>query len=134
MYDITRRETFLQLHRWLKEARENANPNMVIMLIGNKSDMDHKRVVSTDEGARFAKENNLIFLETSAKTAFNVEEAFVQTARQIYSNIQAGVYDVTNESHGIKVGMASAAAGGASAGADGGGTASGAAAGSGGCC
>jgi GTPase SAR1 family protein len=47
---------------------------MTIMLIGNKCDLDARRQVSTEEGERFAKENNLIFLETSAKTAFNVEE------------------------------------------------------------
>ena len=47
---------------------------MVIMLIGNKCDLDARRQVSTEEGERFAKENNLIFMETSAKTAFNVEE------------------------------------------------------------
>ena len=50
---------------------------MVIMLIGNKSDLDQRRQVSTEEGERFAKENGLIFMETSAKTAFNVEEAFL---------------------------------------------------------
>lgn len=42
VYDITRRETFLQLAKWLKEARDNANPNMVIMLIGNKVDLEHR--------------------------------------------------------------------------------------------
>ena len=74
VYDITRRETFNHLTRWLEEARQNANSNMVIMLIGNKSDLDHRRAVSTEEGERFAKENNLVFLETSAKSAHNVEE------------------------------------------------------------
>ena len=50
---------------------------MTIMLIGNKCDLDARRQVSTEEGERFAKENNLIFLETSAKTAFNVEEVSI---------------------------------------------------------
>ena len=77
VYDITRRETFNHLTRWLEEARQNANSNMVIMLIGNKSDLDHRRAVSTEEGDRFAKENNLVFLETSAKSAHNVEEVCV---------------------------------------------------------
>jgi len=106
VYDITRRETFNHLTRWLEEARQNANQSMVIMLIGNKSDLDHRRQVSKEEGEKFAKEHNLIFLETSAKTAANVEEAFIHTAQKIYENIQNGIYDVTNESHGIKVGMA----------------------------
>lgn len=106
VYDITRRETFNHLTRWLEEARQNSNANMAIMLIGNKSDLDHRRAVSTKEGEQFAKENGLIFLETSAKTAANVEEAFIQTAAKIYSNIQNGICDVSNEAHGIKVGMA----------------------------
>jgi len=105
VYDITRRETFSHLTRWLEEARQNAHSSMVIMLIGNKSDLDHRRQVSFEEGEKFAKEHGLIFLETSAKTAAFVEEAFNNTAQKIYENIQNGIYDVTNEAHGIKVGM-----------------------------
>jgi Ras-related protein Rab-2A len=112
VYDITRRETFNHLTRWLEEARQNSNPNMVIMLIGNKSDLEHRRQVTREEGEKFAKEHSLIFLETSAKTAHNVEEAFIQTAAKIYEQICAGM-DITNEAHGIKVGLA--AAGGATA-------------------
>ena len=108
VYDITRRETFNHLTRWLEEARANASSNMVIMLIGNKLDLEHRRAVSFEEGRRFAEENDLIFLECSAKTAKNVEEAFCATASSIYENIKSGVYDVTNEAHGIKVGMAAA--------------------------
>jgi len=112
VYDITRRETFTHLSRWLEEARQNGNPHMVIMLIGNKSDLEHRRQVTVEEGEAFAEEHGLIFLETSAKTAANVEEAFVNTARKIYENIQNGLSDVNNEAHGIKVGMANAPSGG----------------------
>ena len=105
VYDITRRETFTQLEKWLTEARENASENMVIMLIGNKVDLDHKRAVTYQDGSDFATKNNLIFLETSAKTAANVEEAFVQTAQKIYQNILDGVYELDNEASGIKVGV-----------------------------
>ena len=49
------------------------------------------------KGEAFAKEHGLVFMETSAKTAQNVEEAFINTAKEIYSKIQEGVFDITNE-------------------------------------
>eukprot|EP00448_Togula_jolla_P004734 CAMPEP_0170597986 /NCGR_PEP_ID=MMETSP0224-20130122/16001_1 /TAXON_ID=285029 /ORGANISM="Togula jolla, Strain CCCM 725" /LENGTH=211 /DNA_ID=CAMNT_0010922497 /DNA_START=89 /DNA_END=724 /DNA_ORIENTATION=+ len=104
VYDISRRDTFNHLTRWLEEARQNANENMAIMLIGNKCDLE-RREVSYEEGAKFARDNKLIFRETSAKTAQNVEDAFVQTAEKIYQNIQNNVYDLSSEASGIKVGM-----------------------------
>lgn len=71
---VCRRETFKHLASWLEDARQHANPDMTIMLIGNKCDLANRRAVSYEEGEQFAKENGLVFLETSAKTAFNVEE------------------------------------------------------------
>ena len=50
-----------------------------------------------EEGEAFAREHGLIFMETSAKTAANVEEAFINTAREIYDKIQEGVFDINNE-------------------------------------
>eukprot|EP00294_Goniomonas_avonlea_P009576 CAMPEP_0114563544 /NCGR_PEP_ID=MMETSP0114-20121206/13172_1 /TAXON_ID=31324 /ORGANISM="Goniomonas sp, Strain m" /LENGTH=209 /DNA_ID=CAMNT_0001749409 /DNA_START=66 /DNA_END=695 /DNA_ORIENTATION=- len=105
VYDITRRETFNHLASWLEDARQHSNQNMTIMLIGSKCDLEHRRAVSYEEGEQFAKDHNLVFLETSAKTAHNVEEAFVNTAKKIYEKIKEGVFDVTNESFGIRVGM-----------------------------
>ena len=57
-----------------------------------------------EEGEAFAREHGLIFMETSAKTAANVEEAFINTAREIYDKIQEGVFDINNEANGIKIG------------------------------
>nr|KAF6388547.1 RAB2B, member RAS oncogene family [Myotis myotis] len=77
---------------------------MVIMLIGNKCDLESRRDVKREEGEAFAREHGLIFMETSAKTACNVEEAFINTAKEIYRKIQQGLFDVHNEANGIKIG------------------------------
>jgi GTPase SAR1 family protein len=68
-----RRETFDHLQSWLEDCRRYSNQNIVIMLIGNKCDLESKRQVTTEEGAKFAEDHGLTFLETSAKTAENVE-------------------------------------------------------------
>lgn len=67
------------------------------MVLGNKNDLDSKRQVSREEAERFAKENDLFYLETSAKAANNVEEAFVKTTEDIYHKIKAGIFDVSNQ-------------------------------------
>lgn len=102
VYDITRRDTFNHLVSWLDDARQHAHSNMTVMLVGNKSDLHARRAVSAEEGEAFARERGLLFIETSAKTAQGVEEAFVGTARAIYGNIVTGVLDVSNE---VRVGV-----------------------------
>jgi Ras-related protein Rab-11A len=92
VYDISKHQTYDNVTRWLKELRDHADSNIVIMLVGNKSDLRHLRAVPTDEAKQFAStfikfstsatrltysgENNLSFIETSALDASNVELAF----------------------------------------------------------
>lgn len=90
VYDMTRRSTFNRLQSWLKDVRQLTSPNTVIMLIGNKKDLEDKIEVSYEEAEKFAKENDLIFVESSAKTGENVEEAFLRTAQQIFLNVKEG--------------------------------------------
>mmetsp|Transcript_460 Transcript_460/g.441 ORF Transcript_460/g.441 Transcript_460/m.441 type:complete len:190 (-) Transcript_460:8-577(-) len=104
VYDITRRDTFNHISDWLNDVRRIGNSELVIILIGNKCDMETKRQVSFEEGKQFAEENNLIFMETSAKSCTNVEEAFITSANQIYENISNDVYDLKTEKSGIRVG------------------------------
>jgi len=73
VYDLSKRITFSNVEKWLKEIRENSNSDIVIMLIGNKSDLEHLRAVSTEEGRQFAEINNLSFIETSALDSTNIE-------------------------------------------------------------
>ncbi|XP_026194593.1 ras-related protein Rab-11B [Cyclospora cayetanensis] len=78
VYDITKRQSFDNVERWLKELRDHADPNIVILLVGNKSDLRHLRGITPEEATRFANRENLAFIETSALDATNVEQAFHQ--------------------------------------------------------
>ncbi|KFQ51402.1 Ras-related protein Rab-4B, partial [Nestor notabilis] len=90
VYDITRREPYNAWTNWLTDARTLASPNIVIILCGNKKDLDAEREVTFLEASRFAQENELMFLETSALTGENVEEAFLKCARTILNKIESG--------------------------------------------
>lgn len=97
--------SLLDLRR-LEDARQHSSNTLTTMLIGNKSDLKRQRAVTYEEGLGFAKKHGLIFLETSAKTADNVERAFVETAKLIYEKIQKNEIFVGNDdtSSGVKVG------------------------------
>jgi len=97
VYDITRRATYNHLTSWLSDARSLTNPNTVIMLVGNKKDLEESRDVTFEEATKFAEENGLIFMESSAKTGDNVEEAFLKTARLIYQSVQDGNVDLNSD-------------------------------------
>eukprot|EP00252_Welwitschia_mirabilis_P014951 TRINITY_DN33034_c0_g1_i1.p1 TRINITY_DN33034_c0_g1~~TRINITY_DN33034_c0_g1_i1.p1 ORF type:complete len:214 (+),score=50.17 TRINITY_DN33034_c0_g1_i1:324-965(+) len=84
VYDITKPTTFENVGRWLKELRDHADSNIVIMLVGNKSDLKHLRGVSTEDAQSFAEREGLSFLETSALEATNVEKAFQTILTEIH--------------------------------------------------
>jgi len=102
VYDITRRSTYNHLSSWLSDARNLTNPNTVIFLIGNKSDLEAQRDVTYEEAKQFADENELLFIEASAKTGDNVEDAFLETAKKIYQNIQDGSLDLNAAESGVQ--------------------------------
>ncbi|KAH7816914.1 Rab11b [Monocercomonoides exilis] len=94
VYDITKRQTFEHVERWLKEIREHADPHVVIMLVGNKSDLKHMRVVQAEEAKAFAVRNSLFFIEASALQSTNVEIAFQAIVHEIYTNfVQSAATD-----------------------------------------
>ncbi|MBA0586874.1 ras-related protein RABA2a [Gossypium raimondii] len=84
VYDVTKPTTFENVSRWLKELRDHADSNIVIMLIGNKTDLKHLRAVSTEDGQSYAEKEGLSFIETSALEAINVEKAFQTILSEIY--------------------------------------------------
>jgi len=84
VYDIAKSQTFKNVERWLSELRENSSGNMIIMLVGNKSDLKHLREVSTETAHEFSEKNGLSFIETSALESTNVEAAFGKILTEIY--------------------------------------------------
>jgi Ras-related protein Rab-11A len=84
VYDISKHATFENVERWLKELRDHAEPNIVVMLVGNKSDLRHLRAVETDEAMAFSEQHNLAFIETSALDSSGVDTAFQRILTEIY--------------------------------------------------
>jgi len=74
-------DSFNGAKSWVKELQRRGDPNVVIALAGNKADMEGKRKVQTEEAQQYALENDIIFLETSAKTALNVRNLFVEIGK-----------------------------------------------------
>lgn len=83
VYDITSKDSFLKAQNWVRELQRQANANIVIALVGNKLDLASKRMVENAEAKEYAEENNLLFMETSAKTAINVVEVFTAIATRL---------------------------------------------------
>ncbi|GLI74534.1 Rab GTPase ypt31 [Penicillium ochrochloron] len=104
VYDISKHQTYENVNRWLKELRDHADSNIVIMLVGNKSDLRHLRAVPTEEAKQFASENNLSFIETSALDASNVELAFQNILTEIYRIVSSKALDSGESSTNPPVG------------------------------
>ncbi|KAJ6547245.1 ras family-domain-containing protein [Mycena leptocephala] len=96
VYDIAKHATYVNVTRWLKELRDHADSNIVIMLVGNKSDLKHLRAVPTDEAKAFSTENGLSFIETSALDASNVEGAFQTILTDIYRIVSSKSLEQSN--------------------------------------
>jgi small GTP-binding protein len=86
VYDICKPATLENASRWLKELRDHADSHVVVMLVGNKTDLKHLRAIKQEEGASFAQRENLFFIETSALDANNVEAAFHRILSEIFQH------------------------------------------------
>lgn len=87
VYDISKPGTFDACERWLHELRDHAEPNIVVMLVGNKSDLRHLRAVSTEDAMAFAEQHNLAFIEASALDATGVDTAFIRVLQEIQTRM-----------------------------------------------
>ncbi|KAH8677451.1 ras family-domain-containing protein [Xylariales sp. PMI_506] len=110
VFDITRKATFQHVTDWLNDLRQIAEPDIVVILVGNKSDLagddadsSGKREVSVREAEDWARANGVLqYVETSAKSGEGVEVAFMKVAERIFDNINAGKYDLNDRRSGVK--------------------------------
>jgi len=84
VYDVTKLSTYENVAQWLKELRDQGDPGLIILLVGNKSDLVDLRAVTTEEARTYAEENGLKFIETSALNASNVDDAFKTILTESY--------------------------------------------------
>ncbi|KAF2755600.1 ras-domain-containing protein [Pseudovirgaria hyperparasitica] len=125
VFDITRRQTFLSATSWLNDLRHIAEEGIIIILVGNKSDLAtastvspsspadksdpsrtdeaNKRQVTVEEAEAWCRQHEVLrYVETSAKSGEGVERAFLEVAERIYQNIEAGKYDLNDRRSGVK--------------------------------
>lgn len=76
VYDITKELSYKNVERWLVELRDHADQNIVVLLVGNKSDLGHLRAVKLEDAVAFSQKNRFLYIETSALDSTNVEDAF----------------------------------------------------------
>ncbi len=84
VYDITNRLSFDNIDKWISEIKANADKNIILVICGNKCDLSDKRVISLDESLDKSSNNNLILFETSAKTGYNIDQAFDVISASVY--------------------------------------------------
>ncbi|KAJ3451206.1 rab2a member ras oncogene family [Anaeramoeba flamelloides] len=101
VFDITRRSSYNQLETWLDEARNIIDPNSLIVVIGNKADIEN-REISREEGEQFAKENELLYMETSAKSGEKVDDAFLSAANEVYKRVKNGALIIKKKEKKIR--------------------------------
>ena len=85
VYAIDNINSFNNINMWIKDLKQFSNPNIKIILIGNKNDLNDKRVIQFEKGKEFSKDYNFdLFFETSAKNGFNVKNVFIDAAKILY--------------------------------------------------
>ena len=105
VYDISSRDSFNNVSTWIEDCKNQSPKTIFMVLVGNKSDLEDRRQVSTEEGQELADKYGLLFYETSAKEGTNVNEIFTESAEEISKKIEQGYYDLENENCGIKQGF-----------------------------
>lgn len=89
VYDMTVEQSFAAVKMWIRELKQNAEPDIVMAIAGNKSDLEELREIQYKDAMEYAESQNAIFIETSAKTAVNVGALFVEISKQFAARLKA---------------------------------------------
>lgn len=103
MFDLTSEESFLNVESWFKEIKSNSSSNVIGILVGNKCDLKEQWRITHERAQQFANSNNVKYIEVSAKTYENVEEAFLDPTEQVLKKVESGEIN-PNDEFGIKLG------------------------------
>ena len=104
VYDITNKKSFANIASWLNECREMCYKDILICLVGNKTDLESSRVVTKEQGQKFADDNGLLFFETSAQDGTNIEALFTKATAEIVTKVESGKIQLDTHNTGIKIG------------------------------
>lgn len=88
VYDIAKVTSFQNLDKWIEELKQHTDSNLSVIIVGNKSDLKHLRIVETKRGRQYATDHNMLFMETSALDSTNVTEAFEDLVTHIYEGVK----------------------------------------------
>ncbi|EAY03307.1 Ras family protein [Trichomonas vaginalis G3] len=99
VFDVTSQNSFDELSFWLTQYRELADPKSVIILVGNKVDLANDRVISQETGENYAKSGNMLYYETSAVTAQNIQDVFQKLGHDIFKLVRGGEMFVDQSGH-----------------------------------
>ncbi|CAJ0573446.1 unnamed protein product, partial [Mesorhabditis spiculigera] len=109
VFDVTSRESFEHIQGWLNEAQNNVGGpcpgQSVFQLVGHKADREQERQVLHEEGEYFAKYHKMKYIETSAITGENVNDAFLMMAHEVHARLESGYLRIQDGWEGIKSGM-----------------------------
>ncbi len=103
VYDVTSRDSFNHISAWLNDVRELGWAGIQIVLVGNKSDLTTMREVTLLEASRFAQENNLLFMETSAVTGECIDEVFLKCTSGILQRIESGTIQLATNTNAASI-------------------------------
>ena len=88
VYDIAKVTSFQNLDKWIEELKQHTDSNLSVIIVGNKSDLKHLRIVETKRGRQYATDQDMLFIETSALDSTNVTEAFEDLVTHIYEGVK----------------------------------------------